>query len=369
MRALVLTVVHHPEDARIRHRQLAALLDAGWQVTYAAPFRDFAARTRPEHASLTLVDLPRAVGRRRLAAWRAARRLLKSQGQQHDVVLIHDLELLTTLPGLGVPPVVWDVHEDVAASMSTKPWLPVPVRPLARSCTRLAEQIAERHVHLLVAEPAYLSRFAGAHPVIPNSAVVPDVVSPPGHERVVYVGHLTMARGVAEMIAVGQGLRDQTDGAVYVQLVGHADPAATAALRSAVDEGVVAWAGFLPSDVAMRRIDGALAGLSLLHDQPNYRHSTPTKIIEYMARGVPVITTPLPIARQLVEETGCGVIVPFGDPTVTVEAILALRDDPELRRRMASAGHRAALDRFDWTADAETFVAELTRVAAGVRTG
>ena len=38
LRALVVTVVHHPEDARIRHRQIGALLDAGMQVTYAAPF-------------------------------------------------------------------------------------------------------------------------------------------------------------------------------------------------------------------------------------------------------------------------------------------------------------------------------------------
>ena len=39
--ALVITVVHNPEDARIRHRQIAALIAAGWQITYVAPFRAF----------------------------------------------------------------------------------------------------------------------------------------------------------------------------------------------------------------------------------------------------------------------------------------------------------------------------------------
>ena len=34
---LVMTVVHHPEDARILHRQIRALVDAGHEVTYAAP--------------------------------------------------------------------------------------------------------------------------------------------------------------------------------------------------------------------------------------------------------------------------------------------------------------------------------------------
>ena len=39
--ALVVTVVHNPEDSRIRRRQLAALLAAEWDVTYVAPFDAF----------------------------------------------------------------------------------------------------------------------------------------------------------------------------------------------------------------------------------------------------------------------------------------------------------------------------------------
>ncbi len=37
MRVVVCTIVHHPADARICHRQIRALLDAGHQVTYIAP--------------------------------------------------------------------------------------------------------------------------------------------------------------------------------------------------------------------------------------------------------------------------------------------------------------------------------------------
>jgi hypothetical protein len=36
-----MTVVHNPEDARIRQRQINALIAAGWNVTYVAPFRAF----------------------------------------------------------------------------------------------------------------------------------------------------------------------------------------------------------------------------------------------------------------------------------------------------------------------------------------
>lgn len=61
MHALVATVVHHPEDARILHRQIRALLDAGHSVTYIAPFRERNVTPWPE---ITAVDVPRAAGKR-----------------------------------------------------------------------------------------------------------------------------------------------------------------------------------------------------------------------------------------------------------------------------------------------------------------
>ena len=46
MRVLICTVVHHPADARIYHRQIRALLEAGHQVTYIAPFGEPGAPVR-----------------------------------------------------------------------------------------------------------------------------------------------------------------------------------------------------------------------------------------------------------------------------------------------------------------------------------
>ena len=37
MRVVVCTIVHHPADARIYHRQIRALLEAEHEVTYIAP--------------------------------------------------------------------------------------------------------------------------------------------------------------------------------------------------------------------------------------------------------------------------------------------------------------------------------------------
>ncbi len=364
MRVVVCTVVHHPADARILHRQIRALLDAGHQVTYIAPFRACDVTPWPE---LTTADVPRAVGRRRLGALRAARRQLARYVPGADLLLIHDPELLLVLPLVGHrPPTIWDVHEDTAAALGTKAWLPAGLRQAVASAVLRAERIAERRLHLILAETGYNERFSGTHPVVPNTTYVPEQAAPSdGQGRVVYVGHISPDRGVAEMVELARLARPH---GITVELVGSADAAARAVLAPAQAEGLVRWHGFVPNDEAMLITDGALAGLSLLQDDPNFRHSMPTKVAEYMARGVPVVTTPLPLAVDLVERHECGFVVPFGDAGAAAEAVLSLQRDPARRDAMGARGHQGASEYLRWPDDARAFVAQLERWA-GVPSG
>lgn len=354
MRVLVMTIVHHPEDARILHRQIRSLVKAGHEVVFAAPFG--ATGTEPRWG-VQPVDLPRAKGRARSAAIGAARRAYRRLRDEVDITVLHDPELLMAVSGVrGDRPVVWDVHEDTAAALGLKGWLPRPARPVVSAGVRLSEAAAERSLRLILAEQGYVDRFRERHPVVPNETVVPDRVSPPGTDRVVYLGALSTARGTAEMIETARLLRPYK---VRVHLMGSADQAAGALLRSAVADDVLDWDGFVPNDVALERLDGALAGISLLHDEPNYRHSMPTKVVEYMAYGLPVVTTPTPPALALVRRHMCGSVVPFGDPVSAVRAILRLRDDARVREGQARRGHAAARAHHDWRVSGARFVAQL----------
>lgn len=358
MRILVVTVVHRPDDARIRQRQIPALLAAGHDVAYAAPFSGWGLPLPAPAGGLTCLDLPRARGRRRLAAAVAARRLLRERAASADVVLLHDPELVPVAAGLRGPVVVWDVHEDTAQALSMKSWLPTALRrPVAGAVTSL-ERLAERRLHLLLAEEAYQERFTRQHPVVPNSTPVPEQVPAPDRPVAVYVGHVTPARGVDALITVGRRLVE-AGSPVHLHVVGHADAAATPLLEDAQRRGWLTWHGFLPNRDALELVTGTTAGLSLLRDEPNYRHSRPTKVIEYMARGVPVVTTPNPPARALVEDNGSGVVVPFDDGEAAAQAVLALHADPARRQALGAAGHAAALRHHDWNTDGARFVAQL----------
>ncbi len=353
---LVMTVVHHPDDARIRYREIAALLEAGHPVTYAAPFSGYGVTPTP-HPGLATIDIPRARGRRRVSALLAARRLLAAQAAAHAAVIIHDPELLLAAAGRRLPHLIWDVHEDTAAAIEVKGWLPSPLRRPAAAVVRVLERAAERHHALLLAEPGYVDRFRRTHPVIPNTTNVPDAVEPPGSDRVVYLGSVTVARGARVMAETGQLLHELTDGAVTVEIIGPPrDEESRQILEAAQARGHLRLHGFVANETALRIVSGSLAGLSLLRDEPNYRHSTPTKVYEYLAHGVPVVTTPLPLARGLVEASTGGVVVPFDDPRAVADAVIALRMDPQEARRMGAAGHAYARAHHDWRSSKATFI-------------
>jgi glycosyltransferase involved in cell wall biosynthesis len=367
---VVCTVVHHPADARIFYREIQALLDAGHDVTYIAPHGEAVAPVRDEgqgqsqgqgsservRGSLRLVTIPRASGRRRAGALRAARAAMAAHMAGADLLLVHDPELLLVLPPKGKrPPTVWDVHEDTAAALTTKAWLPEWLRPVAAGGVTRAEHLAERNLHLILAEHGYNARFTAEHPVVPNTTFVPDTAPPPsGPRRVVYVGHISPDRGSAEMTELGRLLRPHR---IAVDLIGPADAAAQAHIKAAGD--AVSWHGFVPNTDALRLVEGSLAGLSLLQDEPNFRHSMPTKVAEYMARGVPVVTTPLPLAVELVEAGQCGFVVPFNDPQGAADAILTLDADPDLRVKMGLRAHEYALANLAWPPHAAAFAAQL----------
>ena len=363
---LVATSVHTPLDARIHHRQIRALRAAGVAVTYAAPWADTGTHTATAAPGVVPVDLPRAQGRSRTRALRTARRVLRALGPQHDLILLHDPELVLAVRGQldRLPPVVLDVHEDLRASIVDRAWVPRPLAPVARRTADALEHAAERDLTgLLLAERSYAARFAADHLVVENLPWLPTEPPPATSEhRVVYVGRLSVGRGALELLSMARELaRDPWN--PRVELVGPADANVAGALARAHDQGTVTWHGFLPNEQAMSLVAGSVAGLAPLRDLDNYRGSLPTKVAEYLSHGVPAIVTPLPEAAHLVRESGGGEVVGFRAVDELAAAVRRLALDPDGTREMGARGRAYARTHLSWDGAAPTFVAHLHRLA------
>ena len=360
MHVLVVTCAHRGDDARIVHREIRSLLEHDHQVTLIAPDPGEDGR-RQDPAGLERYVIPRAEGRQRLRSWRAARRAARRFARVVDAAIVHDPELLVPL-GIGRwhgATLVWDVHEDFVASVSDRRWIPGPVRPVVRAIVSLLETFARRRYRIVLAEDSYCDRFAGA-PVVPNSTWVLDDPTPldTSDPRVVYVGRLSRGRGVAALVSVGEELVRR--GGPRLVLVGPADADTEPIVRDAVTRGAVEWRGPLPNPAAMELVRGAVAGLSLLGNHPNYVHSRPTKIVEYMAHGVPAIATPLPLASQMIVQSGAGVATQhwFGPELVNevADAVVAYVSSPAMRGAHGVGGWQYVRDNLSWNSDGARFV-------------
>jgi glycosyltransferase involved in cell wall biosynthesis len=79
---------------------------------------------------------------------------------------------------------------------------------------------------------------------------------------------------------------------------------------------------------------------------PSYAEGLPVAVLEAMAYGLPVITTPVGGIPDAVINEETGVLVHPGNVPALVDACLGLLDDPGRRRRLGSAAHRYAAEHF-----------------------
>lgn len=71
----------------------------------------------------------------------------------------------------------------------------------------------------------------------------------------------------------------------------------------------------------------------------------PNKLFDTMMSGVPIITN---VSPELVNGIGFGIIVQYNNIKQIKEAIVTLKDNPELRKRLGENGRKAFLEKYNW---------------------
>jgi glycosyltransferase involved in cell wall biosynthesis len=338
-RLLVVSTVHPADDPRIKRKLIGTLQDE-WNVVFAGKGRGPVDRT-----GITWREL----GGGRLRRWLGAGFLLL--GRSYDVASLHDPELLPLglLAAWRGRRVVFDVHENVPGQLRTKDWLPSFLRrPLAGLAGWLLH-VAERRMEITLAESGYAGLFRQTHPVFPNYliGIPPSPREPDPETGVVYLGDVTEPRGLVEAVdAVGRA------GVARCTVMGRCAPEfRKRLLQIAAGHGLdLRFHGFVTPDRALEIAAGATLGLSPLLDTPNYRWSLPTKVLEYLAVGVPTLASDLPGTRSTVGDKPGVVLLPPGDVAAWADAIASAAIDPVLRAS-ARRGVAAILEDYVWPAE------------------
>jgi glycosyltransferase involved in cell wall biosynthesis len=90
----------------------------------------------------------------------------------------------------------------------------------------------------------------------------------------------------------------------------------------------------------------------------------PNIVLEALASGAAIVTTPAGGIRSAVDDGTTGIIVPERDPEAIAGAVTALAGDPDLRRRLGEGARGAAAARFGWARTGERFEAAYRRALA-----
>ena len=190
-------------------------------------------------------------------------------------------------------------------------------------------------------------------PPSPRERRFHDALSlPPDETIVLYHGGLSPSRGIEQLIeAIGL-----VDGATLVLMgYGPLEERLRSAAADSKTGGRIRVMPAVPPDVLHDWIASAdIAAIPIQGDTLNHRLTTPNKLFEAMAAGVPAIVSDLPGMAPIVTSTGCGVLVDPTDPAAIASAIRQFQDLPEAdraewRTRCVTAAHET----YNWESQVE----------------
>jgi glycosyltransferase involved in cell wall biosynthesis len=126
--------------------------------------------------------------------------------------------------------------------------------------------------------------------------------------------------------------------------------------------------GHLPQDLAWEYVAASDVCLSPYLPIPVLLSTSPTKLVEYLALGRPVVATEHPEQHAVLAESGAGVSVPFDEDAVA-DAVVELLSDPARSETMGRRGRRWVEEHRSYAALAANVEQHLSRVLASREEG
>jgi len=371
IRIVHLSSVHPADDVRIVWKECASLAQAGYQVAFVVPADRSAHHTGPGQA-VSIVTVKRHPSRLGRISLSNAAVLVAGLRLHGHVYHFHDPELIPVgliLRLLGKR-VIYDAHEDMSQNLSNRRWIPRPLRYPATLAARGAEWLAGRLLSAVVAAtPVIARRFPDARVTLVQNLARLSEFPLTGHPfetrpfAAAYVGALGPSRCAVEMVEALAKVSGCPDPRLI--MAGDMSPLSLAdTLAGSAGWRYVDYRG-RQDRAGVRAILGeARVGLALYYPVKAHIDCEPTKVFEYMAAGLPVITSDFPHFREIVERTGCGLCVPPCDTSRIASAIEWIFTHPAEAQEMGRRGREAAERHFSWASEEQRLLRLYQRVTA-----
>lgn len=361
-RVLLLSTVHPSTDPRIVYK-IAPALARHYEVMLALPDLLSQGQTGVSAA----IKLPRF------------QRLLFRLLLCHPVVLWKCLRLRPDVVHIFVPElipiaflfrffgaqVVYEIQENLYKKLALKRY---NNGFLFKYFFHLFDHLARRNFHCILTEDAYRAEYKKLRypsAVVHNYADLAFLDSLPtsadtiDHPFFIYSGVISLERSFDTLVAA-LAIVVRTYPPVQVHLYGPCR-LSLAEMESLPHFKAVRshlfFYGYTDQRIALAQAHQAIAGLALLKPVGDYPDSYTTKLFEYMALGIPVVTSNFPLYQQVVETHECGFCVSPYDADALAEKLHWLLENPAERLLMGIQGREAVKNDYNWASEERVLLA------------
>lgn len=350
-RILLLSTVHPANDPRIVGKIASTLSEKYEVVCMLANFKNQS--NSPQSAQIILLPFfQKLIWRLLFVHPTVLFRFLIIRPQVVQIFVAELLPLAFAFRWLGAE-VIYEVQENLYKKFPTKTY---NRHSLFQQLFGYFDKKARQYFHFIFTEDSYLSEYqniAKPSTVVHNFAHArwltrPIPVLDKQNPAFFYAGVISNERAFDTMFEAIQMLKKEYP-TIKLHLFGRSNLLNMSQFNDyeSLKSNIVFY-GYTDQATAFEKATNSVAGLALLKPVGDYSESYPSKIFDYMALGLPVITSDFELYRAVVEDNQCGFCQSPYDAQKLSETMRLLIENPEKVKQMGENGRAAIKEKYSW---------------------
>ncbi len=354
---VVLSTVHHYQDARIFFKEIPSLKKAYSDICFIVPVEGKNNIFEENRIKIIPLQKPNTKFERiklQLKAWKIISEM------EPQIVHFHDPELI--LLGFLIKKilkikVIFDIHENISASFKDNLWIPKLIKPILPTIFRTFEKFLIKDFDaLLIAEESYRKTYGNKPITILNYPIFDEKIYNKkdfsGKLNLVYIGGIWERRGAFQMLRLFNRLvKDGFNLSFF--LVG---PFVPSKLQISIEKYIsennlsnrVKIFGRKTLKEVYEILQECHIGLSLMQNIGNYNESLSTKIFDYMLAGIPYIVSDFEIYNDYTITNNTGITANYDDENELYDRVKRLIINKEELETMSKNGFNSIKEKWNW---------------------